>query len=170
MQLPSRHPPCHFHCAAYVQIAALRINPFKKHIRSCDEFGENSVVLFHVSNSDNVGLTAGPLTVASVYMHRMHPGSVEAEWKVHGGEQATHKELISDGTWAFVRARRCWCRGTAAARTLVKKAKRDRVASRFAQLWFAPPCRIPPPKAVCPDLLTGVKSMAYVMRYNHFPH
>ncbi len=28
----------------------------------------------------------------------------------------------------------------------------------------------PPPKAVCPDLLTGVKSMAYVMRYNHFPH
>lgn len=30
-------------------------------------------------------------------------------------------------------------------------------------------CRIPPPKAVCPDLLIGVKSMAYVMRYNHFP-
>lgn len=30
--------------------------------------------------------------------------------------------------------------------------------------------RTPPPKAVCPDLLTGVKSMAYVMRYNHFPH
>jgi len=29
--------------------------------------------------------------------------------------------------------------------------------------------RIPPPKAVCPDLLIGVKSMAYVMRYNHFP-
>lgn len=29
---------------------------------------------------------------------------------------------------------------------------------------------IPPPKAVCPDLLIGVKSMAYVMRYNHFPH
>lgn len=28
---------------------------------------------------------------------------------------------------------------------------------------------IPPPKAVCPDLLIGVKSMAYVMRYNHFP-
>ncbi|MBY5701107.1 hypothetical protein [Rhizobium leguminosarum] len=27
-----------------------------------------------------------------------------------------------------------------------------------------------PPKAVCPDLLTGVKFMAYVMRYNHFPH
>lgn len=33
------------------------------------------------------------------------------------------------------------------------------------------PCanRIPPPKAVCPDLLIVVKSMAYVMRYNHFP-
>ena len=30
--------------------------------------------------------------------------------------------------------------------------------------------RIPPPKAVCPDLLIGFKSMAYVMRYNHFPH
>ncbi|TCN29282.1 hypothetical protein EV665_1791, partial [Shinella granuli] len=28
---------------------------------------------------------------------------------------------------------------------------------------------IPPPKAVCPDLLIVVKSMAYVMRYNHFP-
>lgn len=28
----------------------------------------------------------------------------------------------------------------------------------------------PPPKAVCPDLLIGFKSMAYVMRYNHFPH
>ena len=33
-----------------------------------------------------------------------------------------------------------------------------------------PPSKgIPPPKAVCPDLLIGVKSMAYVMRYNHFP-
>ena len=30
--------------------------------------------------------------------------------------------------------------------------------------------RIPPPKAVCPDLLIGFKSMPYVMRYNHFPH
>ena len=30
--------------------------------------------------------------------------------------------------------------------------------------------RIPPRKAVCPDMLIGVKSMAYVMRYNHFPH
>ncbi|WP_018240902.1 hypothetical protein [Ensifer sp. BR816] len=30
--------------------------------------------------------------------------------------------------------------------------------------------RNPPPKAVCPDLLIGFKSMAYVMRYNHFPH
>ena len=29
---------------------------------------------------------------------------------------------------------------------------------------------IPPPNAACPDLLIGVKSMAYVMRYNHFPH
>jgi hypothetical protein len=29
---------------------------------------------------------------------------------------------------------------------------------------------IPPPKAACPDLLIGFKSMAYVMRYNHFPH
>ena len=29
---------------------------------------------------------------------------------------------------------------------------------------------IPPPKAVCPDLLIGFKSMPYVMRYNHFPH
>lgn len=28
---------------------------------------------------------------------------------------------------------------------------------------------IPAPKDVCPDLLIGVKSMAYVMRYNHFP-
>ncbi len=36
---------------------------------------------------------------------------------------------------------------------------------RFIQLQRC----IPPPKAVCPDLLIGVKSMAYVMRYNHFP-
>jgi hypothetical protein len=30
--------------------------------------------------------------------------------------------------------------------------------------------RIRSPKAVCPDLLIGFKSMPYVMRYNHFPH
>ncbi len=35
---------------------------------------------------------------------------------------------------------------------------------------LVPAVRTPPLKAVCPDLLTGVKSMAYVMRYNHFPH
>ena len=29
---------------------------------------------------------------------------------------------------------------------------------------------IPPPKAVCPDLLIGFKCMPYVMRYDHFPH
>lgn len=29
---------------------------------------------------------------------------------------------------------------------------------------------IPPPKAACSDLLIGFKSMAYVMRYNRFPH
>jgi hypothetical protein len=27
-----------------------------------------------------------------------------------------------------------------------------------------------PPKAVCPDLVIGFKSMPYVMRYNHFPY
>jgi len=30
--------------------------------------------------------------------------------------------------------------------------------------------RIPPAKAVCPDLLIGFKCMPYVMRYNHFAH
>ncbi|MCQ4634927.1 hypothetical protein GB927_033215 [Shinella sp. CPCC 100929] len=30
--------------------------------------------------------------------------------------------------------------------------------------------RMPPPKAVCPDLVIGFKSMPYVMRYNHFPY
>jgi len=30
--------------------------------------------------------------------------------------------------------------------------------------------RIPPPKAVCPDLLIGFKSMPYVMRYSNFSH
>ena len=30
--------------------------------------------------------------------------------------------------------------------------------------------RIPPPKAVCRDLLIGFKSMPYVMLYNHFAH
>jgi hypothetical protein len=29
---------------------------------------------------------------------------------------------------------------------------------------------IPPPKAVCRDLLIGFKCMPYVMLYNHFPH
>lgn len=29
--------------------------------------------------------------------------------------------------------------------------------------------RIPPAKAVCPDLLIGFKSMPYVMRYGDFP-
>lgn len=29
---------------------------------------------------------------------------------------------------------------------------------------------IPPPKAVCPDLLIGFKSMPYVMRYSNFSH
>lgn len=29
---------------------------------------------------------------------------------------------------------------------------------------------MPPPKAVCPDLLIGFKSMPYVMRYSDFPH
>ncbi len=29
---------------------------------------------------------------------------------------------------------------------------------------------MPPPKAVCPDLVIGFKSMPYVMRYNHFPY
>ena len=29
---------------------------------------------------------------------------------------------------------------------------------------------IPPPKAVCRDLLIGFKSMPYVMRYDHFAH
>ncbi|MCJ8508662.1 transposase [Rhizobium lemnae] len=29
---------------------------------------------------------------------------------------------------------------------------------------------MPPPKAVCRDLLIGFKSMAYVMRYDHFAH
>ncbi|ANP90103.1 hypothetical protein BA011_39945 (plasmid) [Rhizobium leguminosarum] len=29
---------------------------------------------------------------------------------------------------------------------------------------------IRPPKAVCPDLLIGFKSMPYVMRYSDFPH
>lgn len=30
--------------------------------------------------------------------------------------------------------------------------------------------RMPPPKAVCPDLVIGFMSMPYVMRYNHFPY
>ena len=29
---------------------------------------------------------------------------------------------------------------------------------------------IPPPEAVCPDLLIGFKSMPYVMRYSNFSH
>ncbi len=29
---------------------------------------------------------------------------------------------------------------------------------------------MPPPKAVCRDLLIGFKSMPYVMRYDHFAH
>ncbi|TCM47186.1 hypothetical protein C8J36_1161 [Rhizobium sp. PP-F2F-G48] len=29
---------------------------------------------------------------------------------------------------------------------------------------------MPPPKAVCPDLVIGFMSMPYVMRYNHFPY
>ena len=29
---------------------------------------------------------------------------------------------------------------------------------------------IPPPKAVCPELLIGFKSMPYVMRYSNFSH
>jgi hypothetical protein len=38
-------------------------------------------------------------------------------------------------------------------------------------MWVgAKPEGIRSPKAVCPDLLIGFKSMPYVMRYNHFPH
>ena len=40
---------------------------------------------------------------------------------------------------------------------------------RTSKFAFAELYGIPPPTAVCPDLLIGVKSMAYVMRYNHFP-
>jgi hypothetical protein len=36
--------------------------------------------------------------------------------------------------------------------------------------WIGHDDGIRSPKAVCPDLLIGFKSMPYVMRYNHFPH
>lgn len=44
------------------------------------------------------------------------------------------------------------------------------IAAILALVNRCPLKGIPPPKAVCPDLLIGFKSMPYVMRYNHFPH
>lgn len=76
----------------------------------------------------------------------------------HGGDV---DRLIGAGRYERGEARQTWRNGY-----------RDRSLDiRLGTLNLKIPKmrRIPPPKAVCPDLLIGVKSMAYVMRYNHFP-
>lgn len=52
---------------------------------------------------------------------------------------------------------------------MIEDNPRHAILTQWDRVQTALKKRIPPPKAVCPDLLIGVKSMAYVMRYNHFP-